>query len=122
MKQFLEKLSSGCKILYSEATLEELRIAATPQQREAIIATLHGIAFLARPYVDELLAVIGRYEKWVRRIGEHDVMIALAADANNAVLATGDWGQAKFYISLTGARPPKLLYIPVMQLKTGSQE
>ena len=51
------------------------------------------------------------------RVREHDVLIALAARANDAVLATGDWGQARFYTSLAGAAPPKLLYIPVTYLK-----
>ena len=41
-------------------------MAATAQQRRAIIATLQGIATLAQPYVSQLLARIGRYEKWVR--------------------------------------------------------
>ena len=41
------------------------------------------------------MLISGHYAKTVNRIGLHDVLIALAARATGAILATGDWGQGK---------------------------
>ena len=51
--------------------------------------------------------------KIVRRIGPNDIMIVLAARKLGAILATGDWPQASFYMNLTGNKP---IYIPLTQL------
>ena len=58
----------------------------------------------------ELEAKLGRYSKWVKRLGPVDVMIALTAKEMNAILATCDWRLAKLYSDLTGHKP---IFIPV---------
>lgn len=61
----------------------------------------------------------GRYGRWVAKIGMMDVLIAVLAMKSRAILATGDWDQARFYMSLSrgvnvarGNKGRPIIYIP----------
>jgi predicted nucleic acid-binding protein len=71
---------------------------------------LNSMAEPRRAGIDRAAAY--RY-KAVKQLGANDVLIALAAKRLGATLATGDWPQARFYMSLAGRKP---LYIPFRQL------
>ena len=120
LRLFLQSLgSNGCRILYSRATLEEINIhqELDTTEKRAITETLTSIAEPTGPPPGELRKKLGRYDRWVKKLGPYDVMIALAAEENKAVLATGDWGQARFYMDLVGRKQPQVIYIPLRHLR-----
>jgi len=118
LRGLLEGLRQRCTLLYSEALVDELRVDQKLSQakRQAILSLLASIASAGGPRLEDLLLISGRYAKTVNRIGLHDVLIALAAREAGAILATGDWGQAKFYINIAGRTPPPVIYIPLKAL------
>ncbi|WP_338252189.1 hypothetical protein [Pyrodictium abyssi] len=113
LRAFFRKLgSNGCSILYSEAVYIDLRHERR-EKREQILSQLRSLAQQAPVDMKLLLMRVGRYGATVRKLGLADVLIALAAREVGAVLATGDWGQARFYINIAGADRPPVIYIPV---------
>ncbi len=114
LKSFFRVLGNGYMILYSEASIEELRMITTPREFIAIMNILSSIASKSSISIDLLRRRIGRYNRTVKKIGTHDVLIALNAFEEDAVLATGDWPQASFYMGLSGNKP---VFIPLKQLE-----
>ncbi len=68
----------------------------------------------------------GRYGKSIRKLGVVDVLIAVRALRAKAILVTGDWNQAKFYLNIASKKLKEmigdenkgqpLIYIPVKLL------
>ena len=112
---FDEIRRGGCDVFYSEAILLDLRHEQS-EVRDGILALVRTLARPAPVRIKVLLMRAGRYDKAVRRLGLADVLIALSSKEIGAVLATGDWGQARFYASIAGAKPPPVIYVPIKQL------
>ena len=103
---------SGCKVYWSRVSVYELRLKDAPAR--GVLEWARGrLGNPQGPRVSRLEAMLGRYHRWVRRIGAADVMMALAARELGAVLATSDPGLARFYEDLTGSKP---IFIPVARL------
>lgn len=111
---FLTLRLYGYVVLYSVASVEELWVVF-PGVSEDSLRLITLVASESGIRIDELRRRIGRYDKWVKRLGSHDVMIAVNAFMENAVLATGDWGQARLFMSISGLKP---LFIPFKQLSS----
>ena len=119
LRGLLEGLSHGCTILYNEALVDELYTnqKLDTSKRQAILEFVRSLASISGPQLEDLILISGRYARTVSRLGLHDVIIALAARETDSILATGDWGQAKFYMNITGKTPPHIIYIPLQALK-----
>jgi len=108
VRRFFGVLRETHAVCYTEYTLFELEILGYTGFR--VRSILNSIAEPRRAGIDR--AVAYRY-KATKKIGANDVLIALSARKLEAVLATGDWPQAKFYMNQTGKKP---IYIPLQQL------
>ena len=108
LRRFFGALREEYIVCYTEHTLVEL--AATGYSGFLMRSILDSIAGYRKTGITR--DRITRY-KAAARIGPNDVAIALAASYYNAVLATGDWHQASYFMSLSKAKP---LYIPVKSL------
>ena len=115
----LKGLSRSCTILYNEALVDELYAnqKLDTSKRQAILEFVRSLASISGPPLEDLVLTSGRYARTVSRLGLHDVIIALAARETDSILATGDWGQAKFYMNIAGRAPPPIIYIPLQALK-----
>ena len=108
IRRFFSGLREIYTVCYTEYTLFEL--AATGYTGFRFRSILDSIAERRIVGIDRSMAY--RF-KIARRIGPNDIMIVLAARELGAILATGDWPQASFYMNLTGNKP---IYIPLTQL------
>ena len=108
IRRFFSGLREIYTVCYTEYTLFEL--AATGYTGFRFKSILDSIAERRTIGVDRSVAY--RF-KIVRRIGPNDVLIVLAAKKLGAILATGDWPQASFYMNQTGNKP---IYIPLTRL------
>ena len=101
LRSFLEGLGRNCGICYHAVSVKEMGgidaslVASASSVLSALGASSCG------PDAGVLLPMLGRYQRWVRRLGVNDVLIALAARENRAVLVTGDYRLASFYATLT---------------------
>ncbi len=92
---------SGCRVCYHAVVLREIRIVKGRSREERALKALSelGVAECGPPE-PVLRAQVGRYAKSVKKLGLNDVLIALAARENAAILMTGDYRLATFYASL----------------------
>ena len=109
LRSFFGQLKEKIKVCYTEYTLFEMRTTGFSGFRAKSI--LNSIATLV--VTDMRIETAYRY-KAVKRMGVNDVLIVLAAKKLGAILATGDWPQARFYMSQTGRKP---IYIPLRALE-----
>ena len=113
IRRFLGKLGETCKIGYTPVIVEEVEMAASRSEHRRLVSILNSIADPMGPSRAKLRGEALKRTRAVERLGVYDVMITLAAVDSGAVLATGDWRQASYFMSLSKAKP---LYIPVKNL------
>ncbi|AEM39030.1 hypothetical protein Pyrfu_1167 [Pyrolobus fumarii 1A] len=94
----------GCSVCYHEVSLREIRVVRGPsvEARATTVLAELGVSRCGPPE-SSLRSMAGRYARSVKRLGLNDVLIALAARENTAILVTGDYSLASFYASI--ARP-----------------
>ena len=108
LRRFFGQLKDEYKVCYTEFTLFE--IAITSGQGFRARSILDSIADYAKTGYDP--SRTHRFKAY-RSLGVNDIMIALVAAETGAILATGDWPQARFYMDKSGRKP---LYIPLRHL------
>lgn len=109
IRRFFALLRDTYTVCYTEHSLVELAVTGYTGFRVRSI-----LNSLARPIITGIEPGVAYRYKIVRRIGVNDVLIALSARQTGAILATGDWPQVTFYMSLTGRRP---IYLPLEDLE-----
>ncbi len=109
IRRFFSGLRETYTVCYTEHTLVELAVTGYTSFR--IRSILNS---MARPVTTGIEPDAAYRYRIVRRIGVNDVLIVLAARQLGAILATGDWTQARFYMNLTGRRP---IYLPLRTLE-----
>ena len=109
IRKFFSTLKDTHRVCYTEHTLAELTVTGFTGFR--VRSVLNSIAYPVTTGISPDHAL--RY-KAVRKIGVNDVLIVVACKKLGSILATGDWGQAKFYMDLTGRKP---LFIPLRSLE-----
>ena len=109
IRRFFALLRDTYTVCYTEHSLVELAVTGYTGFR--IRSILNS---MARPITTGIEPDTAYRYKIVKRMGVNDVLIALSARQTGAILATGDWPQASFYMDLTGRRP---IYLPLKVLE-----
>ena len=93
----LEGIGRHCTLIYTEFNVEEVKIdeKLRDDEKNTLIETMRLVASYRRTGLEKS-RVLGRYGKWVEKLGRYDILHAYAAKALDAFLLTGDWPQAKF--------------------------
>ena len=109
IRRFFAGLREKYRVCYTEHVRVELSLTGFTGFRVRSI-----LSSIAEPVTTGIEPVEAFRYKAARKIGVSDVLIAVAAERLGAVLATGDWPQAKFYMDLTGGKP---IYLPLVRLE-----
>ncbi len=108
-------MRSICDIVYTRFNEEDVLLdeKLDKQQKEKLLSAYASIATRIEVKIDRE-RVLGRFARWVRKLGPRDVLIAVSAQRLGAFLLTADWGQTRLVIESLGRR---VIYVPLHELR-----
>ena len=111
----VSELRRVCDLVYTEYNIEDVvsNEKLTREEKERLIQAYRDIARREEVRIDRGY-VLGRYGKWVKRLGLRDVLIVIAARELGAFLLTADWKQVSLFKESLGGTP---IYLPLYQLQ-----